>query len=245
MGNYRISAALLFLAFALYATSAMAELNEQKTEQAILYEFGSQRQNALYHWQLSEDEEGHLTSAFTTPDGVVVAEDRTALVDGVFLRYSYVRHNISERASAERRGDKIVFTQTWRGESRRRDEDYHPDFVAGPLIVPQIQAHWLTLSQGKEISIRYGVLDQLRSFVFKLNRVDPPAASAADTVVVQMRAASFFVRFFIDPIYFAFSNDGRTIYNITGRTLPVAIEGSDPRPIDAEMVFQRPSSGTR
>lgn len=203
-----------------------------------LYEIGSERTRVFFRWTLTQTPEGRLGSRFFTPEGQLAAEDELVLENGAFQSYSYVRPNIGEQARVERRGEQLVFTQTWRGETRRSEEEFSEEFLAGPLVVPYIQERWAALVQGQELRIRYGVPDQLRSFGFGL-RMAPGHPETASGWAVVMRAESFVVRLFVDPIYFFFSPDGQIFYGMKGRTLPVAVKGDEPQAVDAELVIDQ------
>lgn len=224
---------LIFLAGLPLAAAEPAEV----LRRATLYQPDAPTPTALYHWQLTQPKPGHMTGRYLRPDGTTAATDETVLKDSAFVSYSYTRPNIDERARVERQGDKVVFTQTWRGKSRRNEEDYGPDFVTGPLVVPYLQKRWSALAQGQELSVRFGVLEQLRTFGFKFKKVQPPPDSLPDRVLVRMRASSFFIRMFVEPIFYEFSPDGQTLYRVTGRTLPVGVEDGKPQPVEVEMVF--------
>lgn len=151
-----------------------------------------------------------------------------------FKSYRYTRFNIEEHSEVTRQGEQLIFKQNWKGEHRTQAEPYTSNFVIGPLVLSYIQEHWIELKNGKELPIRYGVPDHLRTYGFNL-KIDPMPDAFGQ--VITMRASSFFIRFFIDPISFKFSPDGKTLHAITGRALPVTAEGNKPRPIDSEMVF--------
>ena len=216
-------------AFLLAATAGLAE-----PRSATLYEIGSDPPRLLFTWQ-GDVQPDTIRGGFYDPEGTLVAADEYVSRDGQFVRYSYERFNIDERASVERQGHRVLFTQNWRGRTRFEEHPHDKNFVAGPAVVPRIRQHWDRLLDGGTVEIRYAVLDQLRPFGFHLR--EDSSARTPGRVAIEMRAASFLVRFFIDPLRFVLSADGTRLYSITGRTLPVGVEDGEPRSINAEMVF--------
>ena len=197
------------------------------------------RERAIYTFK-SEYDGSRRSSWFFDLDGMVVAEDEAEVDgEGLFRRYAYVRQNIEEKAEAVREGDEVVFRQNWRGELRERREPWSEVFTAGPTLVPWMRQHWDRLMAGTTFEIRFGVLDQVRSFGFKLKR-DNDRSSNLRTIIV-MRASSFLLRIFIDPIEFHFETTSGQLLAIEGRSLPVRREGAKLSPVNAVIDFTRPA----
>jgi hypothetical protein len=224
------------LGFLLVCPAVLLAQEPGETRTATLYEIGSDRQRVLFHWT-GQDRTDTLRGRFVSVDGQLAVEDELITTGGGFVRYGYHRHNIGEQATVERRGDRVVFTQTWRGQTRVAEHDFGADFAAGPMVVHQARQHWQRLRDGGSVKIRYAVPDQLRPFAFHLRVDDRHPEHVAGRVVVRMRAASFLIRWFIDPLYLVMSEDASVLHSIEGRTLPVGVVDGDPRPIDADMVF--------
>ena len=197
------------------------------------------RGRAIYTFE-SEYDGNRRRSWFYDLDGVVVAEDEAEVDrEGLFRRYAYTRQTIEERAEAVRDGDEVVFRQHWKGEVHERREPWSDFFAAGPTVVPWMRGRWDALLAGKTLEIRFGVLDQVRSFGFKLKR-DHDRSWNFRTVIV-MRASSFLLRIFIDPIEFHFDTASGRLLAIEGRSLPVRQEGDKLSPVNAVIDFTRPA----
>jgi hypothetical protein len=87
-----------------------------------------------------------------------------------------------------------------------------------------------------ELTVRYAVLDQLRTFEFRLAMAhDHPRADRE--AVVKMWPASLVLRLFVSPVYLLFTRDGRAFRGMIGRLLPVTVQHGKVRPIDGELVL--------
>jgi hypothetical protein len=236
----RLSVFLLFAA--LYGSP-----NEARAERwtGALYALGAPRGALLYRMEMERDEDaGRWTSRYTTAAGLPAVEDEAVWSGGALQRYSYVRHSIGERSSVERRDGKVYYSYFRDGKHSQAVEKDSDNFAVGPTVIRNIQRNWSALLNGKQIEIRYGVLDQLRSFGFEVVRDRKHPANAPGVVVMRMRPSSFFIRMFVDPTYLVISDDGQILYEMIGRMLPMERNGSRLRPIDGDLVLhkEQPSS---
>jgi hypothetical protein len=120
--------------------------------------------------------------------------------------------------------------------TRRNRERVDERVTVGPTVIPWAPRHWNDLKGGRELAIRYAVLDQLRSFEFKLAMAhDHPRANRE--AVIKMWPASVGLRLFVSPVYLMFTRDGRVLHGMIGRLLPVAVHHGKPRPIDGQLVL--------
>ncbi|MBI5195491.1 MAG: hypothetical protein HZA10_04120 [Nitrospirae bacterium] len=233
-----ISGAAVFSPGFLFACPLSSEPVDTMT--ATLYGVDSRQKELLYRWKLHFVDKGgeHSKSCFTDSSGAAAAEDELLLSNGRFVSYGYVRHTNGERAEVRAEGDKIIYRQELGKQKRLAEESYTTNFVAGPSVVPFIRQNWDLLVRGEIIKIRYGVPDLLRSYEFRLSRFREKEKKDGTNVIIKMAASSFFVGFFIDPIFFEFSADQKALRRIVGRTLPVEKQGRKFTPVDADMRFE-------
>jgi len=194
--------------------------------------------NVLFTWELERDPTtGHWRSSYRTLAGTLAAEDEVVWDGDVFRSYCYTRPPIGEVASVERRGGELLYRQVVNGAARERREAFDDRVTVGPTVIPWAQRHWGRLRTGRELTVRYAVLDQLRSFEFRLTLVQEPLAVAQGAAVVKMAPSSALLRLFVSPVYLVFSQDGRVFRGMIGRLLPMGVQGGRAYPIDGELVL--------
>jgi hypothetical protein len=204
-----------------------------------MYALGTQQPTIIYHWEMDRDDaNGKWTSRYRTLAGTLAVQDEVLWSGGQLRRYSYQRYTINEQSSVEVQGGKLIFTRVMDGKKDQAEEDYKPNFTVGPTVIPYVQKNWSALVGGKSLPIRYGVLDRMETIGFDLKRDTGHQRSGPNSVVIRMRASSLFVRLAVDPIYFVLSNDGNTLYEIIGRSLPVERPNGKLRPVDGDLVVQ-------
>lgn len=198
-----------------------------------LYALGSSRAERLYTWEMRVCP-NVWTSRYYRLDGALAVEDETRFVGTRFTEYSYVRHAIGERSSVKVSGQQIDFKYQRGNEVKSERTNASGVFLTGPAVFPFIQHHLHELRAGKEFEFKYGVLDRLDYFTFKLSNVGEPGG---ETSRVRIRATSVFVRMAIDPIYVTLSKDGR-FKGIAGRSIIMEHTGNKFMPVDADLIVE-------
>jgi hypothetical protein len=198
-----------------------------------LYALGSSHAERLYTWEMRVCP-NVWTSRYYRLDGTIAVEDETRFVGTRFMEHSYVRHTIGERSSVKVNGQQIEFKYQRGNEAKSEKITANGVFLTGPAVFPFIQQHLRELRAGKEFEFKYGVLDRLDYFTFKLSNVGEPGG---ETSRVRIRATSVFVRMAIDPIYVTLSKDGR-FKGIAGRSIIMEQTGNEFRPVDADLVVE-------
>jgi hypothetical protein len=191
----------------------------------------------LFTWQRERAADGSSWRSFyRTPSGDLIAADELVWDGDDFKSYCYERRAVDETARVERHGQELVYEQ-WVGSATRRNRERFDERVTvGPTVIPWAQRHWSALTAGRELTIRYAVLDQLRSFEFRLAMAhDHPRADRH--AVIKMWPASVVLRVFVSPVYLMFTRDGRAFHGMIGRLLPVTVHHGKPRPIDGQLVL--------
>lgn len=207
--------------------------------EGTLYEIGSQREKVLYQWELWASRDGqHRATRFTTPDGRVVASENLILEGRSFRHYTLVHHNANQKGEIRRVGDRLHFSYTRDGETETDSEEYDPRFVAGPMIVTTIQSAWDRIRAGEKLEVRVGVVDRTESVGFVLYQVEESKWNGQDAVRIKMRPSNFFYRALVDPVYFTFSRDGRRVYQVRGRTIPLHREGNEWKPTQVVGIYR-------
>jgi hypothetical protein len=140
-----------------------------------------------------------------------------------------------------RHGAELFFAQHVNGVIRRNRERFDERVTVGPTVITWAQRHWKELAAGRELTVRYAVLDQLRTFEFRLAMAHDHPRADRETVV-RMWPASFVLRLFVPPVYLIFTRDGHAFRGMIGRLLPVTVEHGKVRPIDGELALDAAAS---
>ena len=225
------------LALAALELAAAGAVAAAETYSGRVHRLGAERVGAPLGWQLVRDDAaGVWRSWYRAPGGELVAEDEVVFERGALKRYRHHRPTIGETASVERQGSELVYTLARGGERWERRRPLEEPYTVGPTVVDHVQRHWAALSRGESLTVRYGVLDQMRAFDFRLVRDREHPSNSPDAAVVRMTASSAFVRLFVAPGYIVMSPDGRRFRGLIGRLVPILMEGGKPRPLDGELV---------
>lgn len=235
----RCAVAVAFVVVALVAPSP----GDADILSGRIYPIGASGGHPLFTWQLSRDAEGQSWRSFyRTPAGDLTAADEVSWEGGEFKSYRYERLPVGETARLERRGEELIYEQRVDDTVRRNRERFDERVTVGPTVIPWVQRHGNDFTAGRELTVRYAVLDQLRSFEFRLAMAnDHPRADGG--AVIKMWPASLELRLFVSPVYLLFTRDGRVFRGMIGRLLPVAMHQGKPSPIDGELVLD-PSEGS-
>ncbi len=210
----------------------------QPTLEGILYEVDSNQEEMIFTLRLESSEDGqHRRAEYRTPRGNVVTTQELLLEGGEFKRFNLVHHEAGQVGQVRRIGERVEFSYTKNGKTRTRSEGLVPNFVIGPMVVPYIQSHWKDLVAGEKLEIRFGVPHRLRSYRFRIVREKRTRWRGQDAVVLKVRPSNFILSKFVDPIYFTFSPDGRSVLEFVGRTAPLQHIGGRWRPTVATGVF--------
>ena len=209
---------------------------EARRVKGLIYSLDGSR--LLYRWEMLIVPPGQTPwqTWYYDPAGRLAASDRLTWKNGRLVGYDYQRENIGEEARVWIQGGKVHYYLRRDGVESRREEEAPLLYAAGASPIRLIQEHWEELAAGKELLIRYGVLDLTRSFEFVLARADRQALDPAGSVTIAMYPSSMFLRFFVDPVYICFQEDG-SFLSLSGRLLPVDLADVNIRPTNGRMVL--------
>lgn len=208
--------------------------------EGTLYEIDSERQHVLYRWRLFDSPDGsRRESRYVTPQGELAASETLVFDGGVFRRYTIVQHGADERGVVRRVGDRLKFSYTEDGETKRNSEDFVPNFVVGPLLVSYIQARWDAVLNGEQLRVRIGITHRARTYGFEVERIGESTFEGEPAIRVRLRPQSFLVAAIVDPILMTFSADGSEIHEVRGRTVPLRKVGDRWKPSVVDAVYRR------
>jgi hypothetical protein len=220
-----------WIAALLLLCASSAQASEGKQLNGTLYELNSNHQKRLYTWEMRICGEV-WTSIYRNLDGTTAVEDRVEFKGNRLAKYSYARHKIGERSSVTVDGERLTFEYSRNGVSKTATQTTRGVFLTGPAVFPYLQEHLAELQSGKVLEFKYGVLDMLDYYSFRLSSSSPPGSAF---VRVEITASSLFVRMAIAPIIVTLSRDG-SFKGIGGRSILMELDRGRLKPIDAELV---------
>jgi len=231
----------LVLAVAFAVNSARAENGEPALRvryEGRLYAVGSKLQDLIFHWTLaaSQDEEWWRTE-FRAPGGELVTSESIRFDGGAFREYHVVQHTAQREGRALRHGDQIEFSYTVDGKTKTHSEPYHAAFTAGPMIISFIQEHWEPLLAGEKFDVYLAAPDRLSSVKFRAALEERGQWREQPAVTIRVKPASRLVASVVAPLDFTLSPDGRTVYQMVGRTAALRREGGRWKPVRVHGVY--------
>lgn len=132
-----------------------------------IYAIGASGRQLLFTWQLERDTgSSSWRSFYRTPGGDLTAADELLWDGEDFKSYRYERPSVGETARVDRHGEELFYEQHVNGVTRRNRERFDERVAVGPTVILWAQRHWNELAAGRDLTVRYAVLDQLRTFEF-------------------------------------------------------------------------------
>ena len=206
-----------------------------------VFEKDSHQSQLLFNFRSETKSTGDVEktdSAFTDPSGAVAATEAVTLKGGEFLRFEVRLNQVNESGTAEKIGDKIYFTYTKEGVTRKSDEKASGVFLVGPTIVPYLEKNWAEIQAGRSLSVRLGVPSRQETVGFEYFKTGSGDGATADRVEVKMKPKSFIIAALVDPILFNFNWSGSKLIRVIGRTTPLVKVDGKWKPLDAETVYE-------
>lgn len=208
------------------------------------YKLGSDRKELLfvYEW-VSTDSPGKRTeiATYRTPDlkETLVVEEAVFNVGAdnkeTLQTYRIEQRQIASVGSIDNGPAKRIYKYTVDGKTKDNKEDIAENFVVSSTLIAYLVGRWDQITAGKKVLVEYGIVDRRRSVEFQLFK---ESTKPDGRVVVKMVPTSFFVRTLVDPLYFEFSADGKTLHSMRGLTEPKIRVGDSFEDLEAEVVYQ-------
>ena len=205
-----------------------------------IYELGSNKSKPLYKGVYSIKEEGgklNQINTITDMSGKVVATEKLTEVKGKFYSYEYHRLNAGEGGDVTLKGNTLYYKYTIQGKTETEDLELPVNYVVGAGLTSHVRGKWNEILAGKEVHIRYGVVDRQDIYRFKLFKIGTGKLNGKDTINVQMMPATWLISKLVKPLYFKFSTDGADVYEIEGRTILLKQVGKKWKPLDGHTVY--------
>lgn len=177
-----------------------------------------------------------LSTEWRHPDGTLAAEEEVDLVDGRWVRYRLRRTNVGQDLRAERRGDAVIIIDAARPDRGPARLTARGTLLAGPELVPFLQARLAELRAGRSIEFQYLLADRGSAIGF----IARGRIQGGETDV-SLEASSALVRPFLPTTAFRFSPGGG-LRQVVGRMLPVLGDTRSPKALDGVLNMSGPQS---
>jgi hypothetical protein len=192
-------------------TSAKAKIYDLD-KKAVLYTYDHKAQ--------VEGDQVTINNTFQTPDGKVVATEKTIMKNDRLVSYEIEQKQINAAGKIEVQGDKLNFTYTKDGKTKSDSEKTKDNVVVGPTLISYMHGKWKELMDGKDVDIRFAVADRRETVGFTLKKVETKDYSGQKAVVIRMKPTSFLIAAIVNPLHFTMNLDGDHLFEMRGRVIP-------------------------
>ncbi|MBY0472519.1 hypothetical protein K2X30_15245 [bacterium] len=226
--------------------STQAWAAPQLIQTATIYEKGSNHKKPIYQWKRYQEKQGEKTiyrTSFLSLDGKQdLVSEETVLDKGKLQHFTQDLKFSSDSGSIKVVDGKVHFSFTSQGETKTDQETLENNFVIGPTIVDYLHGNWTDLIEGKDVSVRLGVVDRKETVGFKFFKIDDSTVDSQKVLVVKMKPTSFVIAAIVDPLIFKFNRADKRLLEVVGRT-PIKVKKGDKwDTLDAETVYDLPIS---
>ena len=211
---------------------------------AKLYEIGSDRKKVLFSLQVKQNKDRSFSrSEFKNTKGeVVTTEEIHYNSDGSLSVFKISHPLMKQSGEISIKGKKVYFSYSKTNdegkiETDTDDEDLTDDFVIGPMIRGYVQKRWATIAKGDDVDFRIAVVDRQETVGFKIFKDKETELSGKKVWVLKMKPTSFIIAAIVDPLYFTFTADGKTLLEVKGRTLPKVMKDGKWQDVDVDGVY--------
>lgn len=175
---------------------------------------------------------------YSYPDGVVaVIEKLTFDRRGELLSLEVEQKQLGEKGRITLAADRIDFSYVKAGRERTAKEKRVGNFVVGGTVATFLERRWDNLLAGEILQTRYGVVDRLETVGFEFEKVREEKFEGQDVIVVRMKPTNFIIAALVDPVYFSFAKNTKSLRRIQGRVVPKLKKGNQLVDFDGDFVF--------
>ncbi|MEK7690188.1 MAG: hypothetical protein AAB425_04120, partial [Bdellovibrionota bacterium] len=162
-----------------------------------------------------------MWTRYSTLEGSELLWENLYIENGVMSRYEMKDTSEFEDGGLAVEAGKLLFFFHKQGKLQKGNEEIGDvPIMAGPGITWLMSQNLKPLIDGDTLSFRYPVLDRLETLGFKLYMLDdkpPGLPDGKKAVVLRLKAKSFIVRAFVDPIDFTVDVETGQLLSIKGR----------------------------
>ena len=207
---------------------------------ADYFELDSNKTKKLYTSEnhvVEKDGQQFATTTFKDLKGNVVVEETATLRGSKVLKYVVDEKQTGEVATMEVVNNKILFSITKEGKTKKSEEDLGSTFVVPPNFSAYIKEHWDEIMKGETLKFRFGAWERMETVGFHLFKVGEGKIADQPVVELKLKAANFIIAAIVDPLFFKYTSDGSKLLEMRGRVAPKQKIGDRWKDLDAEVVY--------
>jgi hypothetical protein len=192
------------------------------TETAQVYDIDGDKKTHLFNFRRDDEIKGPLKiirTQYVNLDETKALYDETTFNQGRLEKFVLHQAQLKQVSEIEIKEDGIYYSHTEDGKTSTSKDDLEKNFVVGPSMGELLRAHWTELLEGKDVDIRFAVPDRKETFGFTLLKQENPE-DPANTVIIKMKAISFFIGLVVKPFYMTFTKKEMKLLNFKGMLLP-------------------------
>ncbi len=163
-----------------------------------------------------------------------VLKETIVTKDGQFESYKIEQMQSGQRASVDKSQSKLRFNRLGSGNQESETVDYPSEFAIGSTIVNLAEKNFAKLQAGDDVDFELGLWDRQKLISFYLRK----ESETKEQLKVKMNPSNFFIRQFVDTIYFTFDKSSREMIKYEGRTNLLKKTGDDFEPLNAVVRYQ-------
>lgn len=216
----RLTISILSIMFCGLAVAA--PLAAQESKPVVLGDAYSASGDApVFSVELGMKEENQrqvLYEKFTDRAGNVVASTEATYESGRLATFQSKQQQSGESATVEIKNGKVHYSYTVDGKTKQSSEKDSGNLV--PLVaIPQIiTSNWDTLSAGKEIEFSVPIPERQRSIGIQISKERTWTDAGRTLIEFKREPSNRFFRTLIDPDFYVFDAQQKTIVEYRGRT---------------------------
>jgi len=241
---YWLGASVLLMLGMMQSVSGWA--NSSPDVQATVFERGSKLQKVLFRFEkvVTQKAGGRFVMAkYTDASGKLALEESIQYgADGSLLKLVRTQHQINEKTTVERKGDKVIFMRLYQGDKDDDDEDWEKNTVTSEQLSGFIRKHWASLTGGEDQDIRLVVPSRRETVGFTIEQVKDRDFNGSKVRVFEMSPSSMFIRAIVKPVFLYFSPEGSHEMLMVDGRMPVKQfeDDGDYSDLDALFVVHNP-----
>ena len=222
---------------------------------AKAYDLGSDRSKVLFTVRNESEDRGDtkfFSTVYSGPGGQQLVHETMEFAksgDDLNLKwYRLEQLQLKSDGKIELTPGNAHFTYTKNGKTKTADEKIGDNFIVGPSLIRYIGKNWSDILAGKTIKTRFAVLERLETVGFDFFKEKDGQLNGEKTVIVKMKPSSFVISALVDPLHFYFSEDGKKLHELYGRTAVKKEVDGKFKDLDAVIVYtlmsetQKPAS---
>jgi len=180
-----------------------------------------------------------LAETFKDRAGRIVASHDAIYESGRLLATHYDQKQSHESGSMEVKDGKALYTSTQNGKTKRSVQSDPGNLVPCCAVPDLITTNWDDLAKGKTLGMNVPVLLRHDAYGYKLTRVKTWSEQGRRLAEFKVEASSAVVRAFVDPYYYVFDDQSRSLVQIRGLAIAKVGPPGNMKDLDARVVYRQ------